>query len=370
MDQKDRPVRVYQEKTGEFYIINNGKKKILKVPAKYKTLKEVQQYVIKKGLKLKIKAPKQKKTRRRRRRVSYRRPSYRTRATRIKPLNNEERELLETLKSEKMQRERAEYDDQQKAAMDLLLQKEAEIKEMSQKLLEDVKRDKIDQKDEEDPDKAALERINETQERIDYGQAVDEFNEMMDHIEVLERKINSGEPENIVQRGSSIVKDYSGTKKSTALWSNEIDEFFQHDDNYLGTIASDQIDELELDTLPAYFVMNTDTSDMPGSHWVAIYISPDSVEYYDSSGSEPDFHVVKQLKDLIKRANLPNLLKFKVNKVAAQKNSSNNCGYFAIRFLDERRNGAPFIDATRFDTNIVNQKGLGEKTISEEFRLI
>ncbi len=180
--------------------------------------------------------------------------------------------------------------------------------------------------------------------------------------------------EDYKQQGTSI-RDQSGSGRSTALWSNEIDDFFSEEPNYLGTIASDQIDELpEEIELPAGFVMNTDKSDQPGTHWVSVFITPDSLEYYDSSGHGPDKHVIEQFKRLVERLQLPTLVKMKINKIAAQRASSNNCGYFAIRFLDSRFNGVPFDEATEFrkrdKDGIINQKAEGEATIKKEFKLI
>ncbi|EGG13256.1 hypothetical protein DFA_00001, partial [Cavenderia fasciculata] len=91
------------------------------------------------------------------------------------------------------------------------------------------------------------------------------------------------------------------------------------------------------------FIMNLDPHNKPGSHWVAVYIDADkdkSVEY-----QEPTDDFMKQLKDLIDEINPDYYLKFKLNKVIDQSNST-TCGYHAIKFLLNRYNGIPFKESS------------------------
>eukprot|EP01133_Synstelium_polycarpum_P014519 gene14519-17139_t len=65
------------------------------------------------------------------------------------------------------------------------------------------------------------------------------------------------------------------------------------------------------------FVMNLDTHDKPGSHWVSCYIDADgdkTVEYYDSFGEDPTDDFMKSIKGVINKINPDTYLKFKVNK--------------------------------------------------------
>ena len=153
-------------------------------------------------------------------------------------------------------------------------------------------------------------------------------------------------------------------RRGRALWTDEIDDYFRDTPEYLGTFASDELDDIDKIDLPAAMVINTANSNQPGEHWVALYISPTSVEYYDPFGDIPSDKLLASIKTLVKRQDLPNLLKLKINHQKNQDNRSSSCGYFAIRFLDERLHDTSFKDATRF-----KQQG-GEETIKKEFKLI
>ena len=132
-------------------------------------------------------------------------------------------------------------------------------------------------------------------------------------------------------------------------------------------IASDQIKTLlplvNKNTHEFAFVMNMDTSKQPGSHWIAVYISrPDaSVEYYDSLVHQPTKSFMKDIKQLIEKMDDNVYYKFKVNMVKDQSDSSSNCGYFAINFLDKRLNGVKFKEASFWRE--VDESRKGEKDI-------
>jgi hypothetical protein len=50
--------------------------------------------------------------------------------------------------------------------------------------------------------------------------------------------------------------------------------------------------------------------------------------------------------------------------VQVQSNDSSNCGIFAMKFLEDRYNDVPFIDATHY-RNCMKQDGLGEMKIKK-----
>jgi hypothetical protein len=155
-----------------------------------------------------------------------------------------------------------------------------------------------------------------------------------------------------------------------ALYSDQIQEFFEDDPQFSGVIAADEVKDLPT-SLPMGFIMNLDPRDQPGSHWVACYINGDSVEYFDPLADPPTADFKKQIKTLLKKMNLPIMLKFKVNKIAQQHGGSYKCGYHSIRFLDDRFNNIDFPLASRFEPDKkINNSKEGEKIISEEFDLI
>lgn len=138
------------------------------------------------------------------------------------------------------------------------------------------------------------------------------------------------------------------------LYSDQIARMMSRyvDDGFLGVVAADEVDELgpkssRYDKFG--FIMNKDTSDKPGSHWVAVYvdtIDDKSVEYYDSFGEQPDEIFLREVKGLIQAHKLPIYLKMKINKVKRQAENSNLCGFHAMKFLMDRFEGKPFVEAS------------------------
>jgi hypothetical protein len=91
---------------------------------------------------------------------------------------------------------------------------------------------------------------------------------------------------------------------------------------YVGTFASNQIPDLKNDDM---CIVNLDSTDEPGSHWVALYQKNDIIYIYDSFG--------RQTYKI-----LPNI--YKLHKVvhmsdndAEQKHHEFNCGQRSLAWL-------------------------------------
>lgn len=153
-----------------------------------------------------------------------------------------------------------------------------------------------------------------------------------------------------------------------ALWNDQIEDFFEGNPEFGGVISSDEINDLP-NKIPMGFIMNLSPSNEEGSHWVACYITGDSVEYFDPFAEPPSDDFKKQITKKIKDMKIPVMLKFKINKIKQQHGNSFRCGYHSIRFLDDRMNGIEFPMASRFGGKLDNSKE-GEKKVLEEFSLI
>ena len=81
------------------------------------------------------------------------------------------------------------------------------------------------------------------------------------------------------------------------------------------------------------FIVNTDDSSQPGSHWFAIYLPKNSpLEYFDSYGTKP---TNKRILDFIKA----NGKRFKYNNKIIQGGNSTSCGLYALFFIYFRIKG-------------------------------
>ena len=96
------------------------------------------------------------------------------------------------------------------------------------------------------------------------------------------------------------------------------------------------------------FILNLDTSDKPGSHWVAVFADPKSVEYFDSFGRNPPADILKELKRIPRKIDGGEIPKLKINKKVTQDDASVACGYIASKFLMDRFRGKGFKQATGF----------------------
>lgn len=161
------------------------------------------------------------------------------------------------------------------------------------------------------------------------------------------------------------LKNISGQGKKEGLWNTEINDMMSKHPEYLGTIANDEIPKIIDKVIPksrGCFILNTDNHDKEGEHWVAIYYDArpegdNTIEYYDSYGDEPSEKVLEDLKLLAKKLNAEKYLKLKVNKIREQ-GDSNNCGYFAMKFIMDRLRGQKFKEASGWDDHAKAEKDI------------
>jgi hypothetical protein len=83
--------------------------------------------------------------------------------------------------------------------------------------------------------------------------------------------------------------------------------------------------------IPACIIVNTDPATKPGSHWIALYIASDGVEYFDSFGRFPRKDFNNYLKDYSKN--------IQHNGVRIQGPLSNSCGQYCVYYLCQRTRG-------------------------------
>lgn len=103
--------------------------------------------------------------------------------------------------------------------------------------------------------------------------------------------------------------------------------------------------------VPASFIVNTDPSWKPGTHWLAIYIDENrNVEFFDSYGRPAQMYtsVFKFIKHMAPG--------FRANSRQLQGTLSSTCGQFCLYFLVWRNRGVSFSEimnsfSMRLDSN-------------------
>lgn len=102
---------------------------------------------------------------------------------------------------------------------------------------------------------------------------------------------------------------------------------------FLGVFTSDIL-PAKLNKYPAAFIANVDSSDEPGSHWLAFYLPHKyGLEFFDSYGHTPDafgqdiVDYVSQFDDVI------------FNPQPVQSNVTAVCGHYCIYYIYSRCRG-------------------------------
>ena len=94
---------------------------------------------------------------------------------------------------------------------------------------------------------------------------------------------------------------------------------------YLGTVAFDQLPKYI--KYPSCLIVNNQSSNQPGQHWIAIYFEKNrKAEFFDSFGQGAKYY------------NLENYIRIRSkgyvnNNVQLQSNDSNFCGYYCVLFI-------------------------------------
>ena len=102
---------------------------------------------------------------------------------------------------------------------------------------------------------------------------------------------------------------------------------------WLGTFARDKIPELSHQQRPCALVFNSDTSDKPGQHWLALYMSSSSkdIELFDSYGLPLSYY------------DLDFPFHVRSSSRSIQSVDTSVCGHYCIMFLLYRSSGHSFM---------------------------
>jgi hypothetical protein len=97
---------------------------------------------------------------------------------------------------------------------------------------------------------------------------------------------------------------------------------------FLGVFARDQLPKPgEVTEHPACLISNTDTSNEPGEHWVAMYFPNDAnIEFFDSYANSPDYY----------NFTIPTTTNLILSPFQIQSYESNKCGHFSLFYLYKR----------------------------------
>lgn len=98
----------------------------------------------------------------------------------------------------------------------------------------------------------------------------------------------------------------------------------------LGVFAADQLPTV-LPYSPCGFIVNTDVSSQPGTHWLAFFVRDNIVECFDSYGQHLGVYnaLFSPWMQRLARS-------VRVNRTRLQSDTSNVCGLYCVYFLRQR----------------------------------
>ena len=124
--------------------------------------------------------------------------------------------------------------------------------------------------------------------------------------------------------------------------------------SHVDVLPADYLDNYNIPSLPAYLVVNSEGSNHPGQHWIAMYIRRKTasggrpiLEFFCSYGLGIDFYS-SHFSNFVKSKN------FKIieNTIPLQSVGSNVCGNYVLYFLYNRIKGCcPMSSYCKFSTN-------------------
>jgi hypothetical protein len=241
---------------------------------------------------------------------------------------------------------------------------------------ENVKIEEVKEKEVSEEEEDNLKRIQKVN-----AMSTDELQKTLKKMKIDDENLNDQQMKNIILReqfgtdqipipddayyqvGDGKIRKRESEVDEKGLDTLQIDEIMKPYKEFLGTIPSDGIPSLISQVKPntrICFIMNSDPTGEPGSHWVAVLVDnrkdgSHSIEFYNPLGIRDRRRLTSSfLTDIVPLLEKINPeerpLKLKENLIADQNNTSNNCGQFSIRFLlDRLTRNKTFAEATGYD---------------------
>ena len=118
------------------------------------------------------------------------------------------------------------------------------------------------------------------------------------------------------------------------MYSGEINANLENVPGFVGVFSRDTIPPPE--KLPAFYVVNYDSRNEPGEHWVAIHLLTNgNGEFFDPFGLPPLHFDLRHFMETSCRQ-----WSYSVKDI--QHAQSTKCGHFCVNFVKQRAKGVPY----------------------------
>ena len=151
-------------------------------------------------------------------------------------------------------------------------------------------------------------------------------------------------------------KTRKGAKKS------KINEILSCTPQFTGCFAENELAGLTLTSFPCALIVNLDHQSLPGSHWVALYITKESIEIWDTLG----FRILDWPRipcTLLRFLHRQLLSRRVIVSKRIQSTQSVLCGFFCIFFIICR----PFLSFHAISANFTSNFSLNHKFLLKFF---
>lgn len=140
----------------------------------------------------------------------------------------------------------------------------------------------------------------------------------------------------IIQKAQIYSKIKKAQQNKTGLTSCELECILRNLPDFLGCFSQDMLESLRIRSLPTSLIVNLDSSQEPGSHWIALIIRKKTLEIFDSFGL--NFHkwprvLPRKLFNFLHRFALRRRVFISRD---IQSVTSTLCGFYCIYFLYNR----------------------------------
>ena len=106
--------------------------------------------------------------------------------------------------------------------------------------------------------------------------------------------------------------------------------------NFIGCFAENELKDLTITSFPSFIIANIDSSEMKGSHWIAIGIFHDKIEIFDPLGFDI-FNWSQVPCDLLDFLHRLSVTRRVLTAPRIQSDSSYLCGFYSIFYVIVRK---------------------------------
>ena len=106
--------------------------------------------------------------------------------------------------------------------------------------------------------------------------------------------------------------------------------------HFIGCVAENEIDDLVFGRLPCFIIVNIDSANLPGSHWLALGIFPESIEIFDPLGFDI-FNWTRVPCNLLNFLHRMSVTRYVSVAKRVQSDTSTLCGFYCLFYIFMRR---------------------------------